>query len=428
MNYDQTLTFLLEKLPMFQRIGPAAIKKDLTNTIKLLDFLGNPQYNFKSIHVGGTNGKGSVSHILASLLDQAGYSVGIYTSPHYKDIRERIKVNRSFIEKKFLTDFVKRMMPIVDEIQPSYFELLVAMAFDYFRYKEVDWAVIEVGLGGRLDSTNVIQPALSIITNISLDHQNLLGETRDLIAGEKAGIIKPATPIIIGERQEEVEQVFIQKANREGAPLTFGSDVAKCTAIKKHKGTMMIQMEDYSGSKLVWQTELYGEYQLKNIQTAYVAALELEQQKVLTAPQQQFSKAIANLRKDWKFIGRMQLLKKKPLVIADSAHNEAGLQFLIEEISQIPYTNLHIIIGTVNDKKPDTMLAVLPKTASYYFCKPNIPRGLEVRALEQYAVGHQLTGTSYDSCMAAYEAALESATEKDLIVVCGSIFVVAELI
>jgi len=428
MNYEQTLTFLLEKLPMFQRIGPAAFKKDLSNTIKLLESLDNPHQAFKCIHIGGTNGKGSVSHIMASVMEQAGYSVGIYTSPHYKDIRERIKVNRELMEQDFLVKFVEKVMPMIELIQPSYFELLVAMAFDYFKYKKIDYAIVEVGLGGRLDSTNVILPELSIITNISWDHQNLLGDTLELIAGEKAGIIKPNVPVVIGERQPEVAHVFTQKASNENAPITFGSDQGTCRAISKDLGIMEIEIAYLKNLPLLGVTDLYGDYQLKNIQTAFAATKALEGIGIIKQADALFIRAIQSVRNDWKFLGRMYFLKTAPLVLADSAHNEAGMEYLLKEIRQLAFNHLHIIYGTVSDKDPTNVMSSLPSDATFYFCKPNIPRGLNSQSLFEIGVKLGLSGSTHSSCIDAYNAALHQAKEDDLILICGSIFVVAELI
>lgn len=429
MSYEETLEFLLDRLPMFQRIGPAAFKKDLTNTLRLLESLGNPHQHFKTIHIAGTNGKGSVSHILASLLRKQGYSVGIYTSPHYLDIRERIKVNGQMMNKEFMIAFVDKMKPLIDEIQPSYFELLVAMAFDYFRWSGVDWGVIEVGLGGRLDSTNVITPELSVITNISFDHQNMLGDTLDKIAFEKAGIIKPNVPIVIGERQTETQEVFLEKANINTSDISFATDTYSTNLLARTGISMEVSVQDESSSELFsYSTDLTGLYQLKNLNTAYAAIKLLEEKGHIQNGNTLFTKAVSNLRTEWGFMGRMQILNTQPLAIADSAHNEAGLAYLLEEIKIYQAPKVHFVMGTVNDKDPTKVLSNMPKDGKYYFCKPNIPRGLEATLLLNRASTVGLNGRAYTSVREAYSAAMAAAGSDDIVVVCGSIFVVAELL
>lgn len=429
MSYEETLEFLLERLPMFQRIGPAAFKKDLTNTLKLLDYLDNPHLQFKTLHIAGTNGKGSVSHILASLLRKQGYSVGIYTSPHYLDIRERIKVNGLLMEKEFMIDFVDKMKPLIDEIQPSYFELLVAMSFDYFRYSRIDWGVIEVGLGGRLDSTNVITPELSVITNISFDHQNLLGDTLEKIAFEKAGIIKSGIPAVIGERQAETQVVFQEKASLLDSPISFATDKYNAVMVNRTGISMEVSVQDHSSKELLrYTTDLTGMYQLKNLNTAYAAMKLLEEANHIQNGDTLFAEAVANLRTEWGFMGRMQILNTRPLAIADSAHNEAGLAHLLEEIKVYHAPQVHFVMGTVNDKDPIKVLSNMPKDGRYYFCKPNIPRGMEATKLFEKGQSVGLFGQSFSSVREAYQAAIDSAEQDDIIVICGSIFVVAELI
>lgn len=429
MSYEETLEFLLERLPMFQRIGPAAFKKDLTNTLRLLESLGNPQLHFKTLHIAGTNGKGSVSHILASLMRKQGYSVGIYTSPHYLDIRERIKVNGQLMDRDFMVSFVDKMKPIIEEVQPSYFELLVAMAFDYFRWTQVDWGVIEVGLGGRLDSTNVITPELSVITNISFDHQNMLGDTLDKIAFEKAGIIKKGIPVVIGERQLETQEVFHEKAGLMNSSISFATDKFSSEILSRTGTSMEVSVKDESSTELLrYTTDLTGMYQLKNLNTAYAAMKLLEKEGHIQNGDVLFSEAVAHLRTEWGFMGRMQILNTQPLAIADSAHNEAGLAYLLEEIKVYNASKVHFVMGTVNDKDPTKVLSNMPKDAYYYFCKPNIPRGLESSLLLEKAQSVGLNGQSYSSVREAYTVALAAAGKEDIIVVCGSIFVVAELI
>jgi dihydrofolate synthase/folylpolyglutamate synthase len=413
---------MFTQLPMYQRQGGTAFKKTLDNIIALCDYLGNPQDGFKSIHVAGTNGKGSSSHIIAAALQSQGLRVGLYTSPHYKDFRERIKINASFISKEEVIQFIDAIKPVIQKIQPSFFEMTVAMAFQYFHKQEVDVAVIEVGLGGRLDSTNIIQPLLSVITNISFDHMDMLGNTLVKIAGEKAGIIKPGIPVVIGERQKEVEKVFERKAELLNCDISFASDTFEVEETKR--GLNLLINGRYWLKGL--QFPLDGPFQRKNLKTAMWAIYQLRKQ--FPIHKTRLKAGIKNLQSLTYFIGRWQILGKKPSIIADSAHNEAGLQIVMQRLSKMPYELLHIVLGFVSDKDVEKALGYFPKNAAYYFAKANIPRGLPAAKLKEIAKIKGLNGTSYESVTNAYKAAQENAKPNDLIFIGGSIFVVAEVL
>ncbi|MBP6730446.1 MAG: bifunctional folylpolyglutamate synthase/dihydrofolate synthase [Chitinophagales bacterium] len=391
---------------MFQRVGAAAYRSDLTNIIKLCDILGNPQKDLKCIHVAGTNGKGSVTHIIASILQEQGYKVGVFVSPHYKDYRERIKINGKHISKKFVSSFVENNKEKFKNIQASFFEISTAMAFEYFKQKEVDYAVIETGMGGRLDSTNIITPLLSVITNISYDHQQFLGNTLPKIAGEKAGIIKPGIPVVIGETQKETKPVFIAKAKALKSPIWF--------ADKELKG-------------IKYRTDLHGSYQQKNIPTALMA-IDVLKKSSIKISNKAISKGIKHVAQNTAFIGRWMVMDKKPLTIFDSAHNQAGIKEVTKNLSKLKYNKLHFVYGTVADKDIAPVLKLLPKKATYYFCKADIPRGLDAATLATQAAVFQLKGIHYPSVKAALKAAQNEATKKDLILVSGSVFVVAEVL
>ena len=393
---------MFSKLPMYQRQGKTAFKKDLTNTLALADHLDNPHRKFKSIHVAGTNGKGSTSHMLASVLQEAGYKVGLYTSPHLKDYRERIKINGQPITKKNVIDFIERNQEFLENQQLSFFEMTVGLAFDYFAFAEVDITVIEVGLGGRLDSTNIITPLVSIITNIGYDHTQFLGETLPEIAFEKAGIIKENIPVVIGEQQEEPVTVFTKIANERDAPIIFTED-----------------------NTTNYKTDLLGNYQLKNMNTA-VATLKVL--KGFNITEDTIRKGLLNVVENTGLLGRWQILQKNPKVICDTAHNTEGLVYVFEQLLNEKYEKLHIVLGVVNDKNLETILPLFPKNASYYYCKPDIPRGLDAGILQQTAKKHELKGVSHESVNQAYKMALENASTNDLIFIGGSTFVVAEII
>ena len=426
-SYKSALSYIFAKLPMYHRVGQVAYKKDLTNTIQLCEAAGNPQDKIKTIHIAGTNGKGTTTHIIAGGLQSQGYKVGVYTSPHYKDFRERIKINSQYITSKFIVNFLNKHHETIELVDPSFFEVTVAMAFAYFESEKVDFAIIETGLGGRLDSTNIINPLLSVITNISYDHQNLLGDTLQAIAGEKAGIIKEKVPILIGERQSEVEQVFIDKAKTMSAPITFAEDNLKLTLLQSANGTKEYQAK-YQDE--IWlkslKTTISGPFQDKNLVTGLCALKMLSKQ--IEINDAQLMHFFPDLIQKTAYMGRWQVLGQRPLIIADSAHNEGGLKLVINELTTIKKTHLHIVMGFVNDKDLSKVLALFPKDATYYFAKANIPRGLEASALQTTAKEFQLIGKSYTSVNKAFAAAHKKAQPEDLIFVGGSIFVVAEVL
>lgn len=406
LSYKQTLHYLLEQLPMFQRVGVAAYRNDLTNIIRLCDILQNPQLGLKCIHVAGTNGKGSVTHIIASVLQEQGYKVGVFVSPHYKDYRERIKINGKYISKKFVSGFVEDNADKFKSINASFFEITTAMAFQYFKEKKVDFAVIETGMGGRLDSTNIITPLLSVITNISYDHQQFLGDTLSKIAGEKAGIIKQKVPVVIGETQKETKPVFLDKAKACQSRIYF----ADKETIQKD-----------------FVTDLKGSYQQKNIPTALMG-IEVLRSGGVKIIDKAIAKGLKHVVKNTSFMGRWMIKSRKPLVIFDSAHNEGGIKELNTEIGNTKHKALHFIFGTVADKDISKVLSLLPKEAHYYFCKADIPRGLEADKLQEQANRFGLNGASFASVKAALKAAKAKATKRDLILVAGSVFVVAEVL
>ncbi len=437
MTYQQTLDYLYGQLPMFTRDGASAFKKDLTNTLMLCENLGNPQHQFKTIHVGGTNGKGSTSHMLAAVLQSAGYKTGLYTSPHLKDFRERIRINGEMIPEKEVVDFVADQQENIDVIQPSFFEMTVAMAFDYFAREKVDIAVIEVGLGGRLDSTNVISPLLSVITNIGWDHMNLLGNSLQEIASEKAGIIKPKTPVIIGEYQPEVAEIFTVKAKQENAPIRFASeewDVRIDPNQENDKLNNFLNVQVFSkndtrhiGFYSGFMLDLTGLYQLKNLKTVLSALDELRKQGFEIKTDAVFT-ALKSVKQLTGLNGRWQILGRNPLIICDTGHNAEGIAEVLLNIANTSYQHLHFVLGMVADKDSGKILSLLPQEATYYFCKPDIPRGLDAKILKQQAAVFGLNGNDFDSVKEAFAAAKENTGPEDLIFTGGSTFVVAEII
>ena len=429
---------------MFTRDGASAYKADLHNTIEFCKRLGNPQQRFKSVHIAGTNGKGSTSHMLAAILQIAGYKTGLYTSPHLKDFRERIRINGIMITEQTVIDFVADHTADFEQIKPSFFEMTVGLAFEVFANETVDIAIIEVGLGGRLDSTNIITPLLSVITNIGYDHMNILGDTLQLIAGEKAGIIKPGIPLVIGEYQPDTAQIFIQKAKKEGSKLLFASDVwqhvnpetKKLNGSEKN-GDHLKQFLEVPLKKSVpgsgqshdhalnVQLDLTGSYQIKNVKTVLSAVDELRLQgfhitddNIVTALQQVIT--LTGLH------GRWEVLSHHPLTICDTGHNADGITEVLKNIATVNYKHLHFILGMVNDKDINKILGMLPVNATYYFCKPGIPRGLDAESLKLQAKNYGLQGAHYSSVTQAMQAAQQNADEHDLIFIGGSTFVVAE--
>ncbi|MEZ5056950.1 MAG: folylpolyglutamate synthase/dihydrofolate synthase family protein [Saprospiraceae bacterium] len=430
MTYQQTLDYLFSQLPMFQRVGAAAFKKDLSNTLALCKHLGNPEKSYPTIHVAGTNGKGSSSHILAGILQAHGLKVGLYTSPHYKDFRERVKVNGSFISKKEVVEFVEKNKVAFESIQPSFFEWTVALAFHHFKNKKVDLAVIEVGLGGRLDSTNVILPLIGLITNIGYDHMQFLGETLPEIAFEKAGIIKAKIPVVIGEKHPETEPVFKKIAAERKAPIYFAVEELRCEVVAREQLHTVYHF--YKKDKL-WlenvRVNLTGSYQQKNLVSALETLLILEKEgKIPTLDESKMRYALENLRSLTTMMGRWEVLSETPYIIADSAHNKEGLDYAMKQLKEIPKKNLHMVIGAVNDKDLQKMLALMPIDARYYFAKPNIPRGLAAGELKKLGNEVGLKGKTYSSVRKALAAAKVSAKEGDVIYVGGSTFVVAEVL
>ncbi|WP_088323266.1 bifunctional folylpolyglutamate synthase/dihydrofolate synthase [Polaribacter tangerinus] len=402
MTYKETLDWMFLQLPMYQRDGNTAFKKDLTNIFAFVKVLGNPHQKIKTIHVGGTNGKGSTSHMLASILQEAGYKVGLYTSPHLKNFTERIRINGEEISKQKVVDFIARNRLFLEKQQLSFFEMTVGLAFDHFSSENVDIAIIEVGLGGRLDSTNILIPEVSVITNIGLDHTDFLGETLPEIAQEKAGIIKQNIPVVIGEKQTEVVSIFKNKAVFQEAIISFASDDEK-----------------------VYATDLLGSYQVQNARTAVAAIQQLKGFRVL---KNHIESGLLNVVKNTNLKGRWQILQNNPKVICDTAHNREGLIIVLEQLKRESFRKLHIVLGVVSDKKLETILPLFPIKANYYFCKPNIPRGLSEEVLGEKAMEYNLNGKKYNSVRKALSDALNNANQEDIIYIGGSTFVVAEII
>jgi len=424
-TYADTLHYLYAQLPMFTRVGASAYKKDLHNTLALCKALHNPEHTFKSVHIGGTNGKGSSSHMLAAILQTAGYKTGLYTSPHLTDFRERIRINGQMIPEQEVIAFVNSHQTLFEELKPSFFEATVGLAFDYFAKQEVDIAIIEVGLGGRLDSTNVINPLLSLITNIGLDHQDILGNTLEEIAGEKAGIIKTNTPIIIGEKQAEIAQLFEKKAKEANAKILFASDYWTITT--KETAPLLVVNAHSSKQNLELVLDLRGSYQVKNLAGVLTTVDELRQQGFKIS-EEHLKTALKQVTSLTGLQGRWQTLQQQPLVICDTGHNEDGVKEVLKNITNTPHQNLHLVWGMVKDKDVAKILALLPKEASYYFCQPNIPRGKPAEELAQDAQKYQLKGQTYTSVAEAYQQAKSHAQPNDLVFVGGSTFVVAEVL
>ncbi|MDQ3051508.1 MAG: bifunctional folylpolyglutamate synthase/dihydrofolate synthase [Bacteroidota bacterium] len=430
MTYEDTLAYLFEQLPMFHRIGPAAYKANLDNTYAIMKLLDHPEKDFRCVHIAGTNGKGSTSHMLASILQQSGYKTGLYTSPHLRDFRERIRVNGKMIEKPEVVKFVKKYKKDFEKIEPSFFEWTVGLAFDYFSRKNVDIAIIETGLGGRLDSTNVVTPLVSVITNVQWDHMSLLGNTLEKIAKEKAGIIKPGIPVVIGTSDKRTLPIFKKTSQNCKAPLFFADKIFKATLVDEEpsSGSQYLNISLNKASYIRdLKLDLGGWYQLKNIPTVLQIA-ELLQEKGFELNRKNIRKGLGAVKKNTGLAGRWQVLAKVPLVIADTAHNVDGLSEVMEQLNRIPYTKLHLVIGMVNDKEISGILKLFPKKAICYFCKPDIPRGLDTEILRKEAASLGLKGKIYASVTKALEHARDEAGKNDLIFVGGSTFVVAEVV
>jgi dihydrofolate synthase/folylpolyglutamate synthase len=409
---------------MFQRVGPVAYKKDLGNIRLLCEELGNPQEKCKTIHIAGTNGKGTVSNLLSALLQARGHRTGLYTSPHLVDFRERIRVDGIMCPEEFVTEFVARHKSLIEQVEPSFFEITVAMAFAYFEEQGCEIAVIETGLGGRLDSTNIITPLLSVITNIGWDHMNMLGDTLPAIAGEKAGIIKSGVPVLIGEYQEEVDLVFREKATQTGSAIYHATDLAKVEKRSGQPGSMSLRCQ-CGGLLLEAEVELSGQYQINNIRTALAAVLLLPDEYRTSA--EQMTHALEHVRELTGFIGRMDVLKTSPLVIADCAHNKDGMRALWQSIDVEAFNRIHVVYGTVNDKDPSPVWEIFPSAIDLHLCRPDIPRGKSVNELATMAQNLGFQYQTHDSVVRACEAAISFSGPDDLVLICGSIFVVAEL-
>jgi len=431
MNYQQTIDYLYSQLPLFTRVGASAYKANLDNTIELCRRLGDPQHKFKSIHVGGTNGKGSTSHMLAAILQMAGYKTGLYTSPHLKDFRERIRINGQMISEQEVVDFVADHKADFEDIKPSFFEMTVGLAFAIFAREKVDIAIIEVGLGGRLDSTNIITPLLSVITNIGWDHMNILGDTLQLIAAEKAGIIKPGVPAIISEYQSEVADIFIEKARHEHSKISFASELLKASNVhhtdNEANEFLDVTLQSPDGSVFDLRLDLPGSYQVKNLKGVLCSITELRL-KGFEISDDCIRLALSKVKLLTGLHGRWETLSKHPLTICDTGHNPEGINEVLQNIAAVPYNKLHFVLGVVNDKDISKMLVMLPKNAVYYFCKPDIPRGLDTESLKQTAESYGLVGEVYASVKAAFLAAQANAGQEDLVFVGGSTFVVAEVV
>jgi len=412
---------------MFSRIGTAAFKKDLTNTRSLCEFLGNPHTKFKSIHIGGTNGKGSTSHMLASVFQTAGYKTGLYTSPHLKDFRERIRINGEIVAENFVVDFVDRIKPLIESIEPSFFEITVAMAFEYFALHQVDIAIIEVGLGGRLDSTNIITPELSVITNIGYDHMNMLGNTLDKIAYEKAGIIKKNIPVVVGEDHPETHSVFVNKAREENAPLSFADKKRFVADWRFEKQELVAEVTSvHSNDKHYYYLDLNGIYQVKNLITV-IEAINILQQLNFNISEAQVHRGLKHVKRLTGFHGRWELVHEQPRIVLDVGHNEDGVREIVRQIEITDHEELHLVLGMVKDKETEKILSLLPKQGHYYFTKAQIPRALSEEELAKKAKDSGLNGNHYSHVQIALQAAVSHANKKDLIVVCGSVFVVGEI-
>ena len=426
MTYQQTLDYLFTKLPMYSRIGAAAFKEDLTNTIALCQALGNPQQKLRCIHVAGTNGKGSTSHMLAAVLQAAGYKTGLYTSPHLKDFRERIRIDGEMVKEDFVVSFVEKIKPLVTAIEPSFFEITVAMAFDYFVQEQVDIAVIEVGLGGRLDSTNVITPLLSVITNIGWDHMQMLGNTLEKIAFEKAGIIKRGVPVVLGEVLPVTKPVFTARAMEESAEIIIATDEWYVSDWHQQPAVLQVTVaRKKDDERTVYETDLQGIYQLKNILTVLSSVKQLQQQG-FELPVAAIHKGLRYVKHSTGLHGRWDIIRRAPLLVLDVAHNEDGIRQLAEQLEITDHEDLHIIIGLVKDKEVNKVLSLLPRQGIYYFTKAQIPRALPEEQLAEQGAAAGLQGHHFPDVNSALRKAMMQAKKQDLVLVCGSVFVVGE--
>ena len=434
-DYQNTIDYLYSRLPMFSRIGAAAIKNDLHNTQLICSFLGNPEKKFKTIHIAGTNGKGSTSHMLAAIFQKAGYRTGLYTSPHLYDFRERIKVNGEMCKKEFVSSFTNRVKPLIEEIEPSFFEITVGMAFEYFANESCDIAIIETGLGGRLDSTNVIEPILSLITNIGWDHMALLGNTLEAIASEKAGIIKKETPVVISESIPESKSVFIQKAALENAPIYFSEDFIQAESFENNWETASFSFSQpfihllskpLFDIKFTLSCDLPGKYQSKNLKGVLVAC-QLLSEMGWKLTSENIKQALLEIKSSTGIMGRWECIQSKPRIVLDVAHNEHGIKAMLDQLATTHYDQLYIVTGMVKDKDVDAVLTLLPKNANYYFTQSHLPRALKAQELTEKATAMGLKGNTYSDVNIALETASAKANDKDLILVIGSVYLVAEV-
>ncbi len=428
MIYQQTLDYLFSQLPMYQRIGPAAYKANLDNTLALSEYLNKPERDFKSIHIAGTNGKGSVAHMIASVLQEAGYKTGLATSPHLKDFRERIKINGKEIPKREVIGFVRDHKTFFKKLQPSFFEMAMAMTFSYFANQKVDVAVIETGMGGRLDSSNIITPELSVITNIGLDHTRFLGDTIPKIAQEKAGIIKQNIPVVIGRTQNETLHVFKETADKKKAPLYFADNMLGIDSINHNLQDGRNYMCVYIKNRGAYILDLLGQYQAENLLCTLAAIDVLKLGSNFMVSDDVAKKGLAKVSMNTGLKGRWQQIGQKPGIICDAGHNADGIRYNVKQLMSIPHTKLHIVFGMVDDKERAALLKLLPEKASYYFCRPSVPRGLDAQKLQQEAAGFGLKGKAYDTVKEALSQSKKSAQPTDLIFVGGSTFVVADVL
>ena len=431
MEYKQTLDYLFGRLPMYQRVGPAAYKANLNNTIRLSEYLHHPENNFKSIHVAGTNGKGSIAHMLASVFQAAGYKTGLATSPHLKDFRERIKVNGTMMPESEVSHFVQAHKAFFEQLEPSFFEMTMAMTFDYFAKQNVDIAIIETGLGGRLDSSNIITPELSVITNIGMDHTALLGKSLEKIAGEKAGIIKRNVPVVIGRKQAEIHHVFERFAADNRAELFVANSLFSIAdrQTKHNDGKLLTAYRiQHNNNEMAYDLDLHGFYQGENLLTVLGAMHVLKCNASFVIPEDAIRSGLQNVVNNTDIRGRWQQLGVNPLIICDAGHNADGVSYIVSQLKQLKRNNLHMVIGMVDDKDRGEVLNLLPVDASYYFCRPGVPRGLDENILSKEAVNYGLAGNPYASVKDALAQAKQNALPNDVIFVGGSTFVAAEVV
>ena len=428
MSYQETVDWLSRQLPMYQREGKTAFRKDLSNIRALLDALDHPEKKFRSLHVGGTNGKGSIVHMLAAILQESGYKTGIYSSPHLRDFRERVKINGIWMPESFVCEFVKKIKEQIDQIRPSFFEITVAMAFEYFAREQVDVAIIEVGLGGRLDSTNVIAPLLSIISNVSLEHQDMLGSEIGKIAFEKAGIIKKNTPVVIGRHHPESDPVFRQKANEMSAVLYFAEDAYQARVIRHEIDSLELSVKNLmrtcSKNYILPGGAFYQQENLLSV----LKAIDLIRTAFPAIHEENIQRGISRFKEITSFEGRWQILKSSaPKILADAAHNGDALNYIFSQLRTLPVKQLHCVMGTVTGKDLDAFFESLDPNAHYYFARPAVPRGLDADLLTDIAQKKGMKAYSFNNANEAYEAALQAATKEDLIFVGGSIFLLSDI-